>query len=124
VVFITASLGFIVQHLAPLCDELISAHLVERDGLLTGDLEGPPLVGEGRASWLRDYARTHDADLRSSYAYADSMSDLPLLESVGTPVAVNPDVRLAREARRRRWPIEEWPTDQGTPKLLMPGVRA
>jgi fatty acyl-CoA reductase len=124
VVFVTASLGFIVQHLAPLCDELISSHLVERDGLLTGDLEGPPLVGEGRASWLRDYARTHEADLRSSYAYADSMSDLPLLESVGTPVAVNPDVRLAREARRRRWPIEEWPTDQGTPRLLMPGVRA
>ena len=124
VVFVTASLGFIVQHLAPLCDELISANLVERDGFLTGDMDGLPLVGEGRASWLRDYARAHDANLRDSYAYADSMSDLPLLESVGSPVAVNPDVRLAREARRRRWPVEEWPTDQGTPRILVPGVRA
>ncbi|HZA41791.1 MAG TPA: HAD-IB family hydrolase [Actinomycetota bacterium] len=124
VVFVTASLGFIVQHLAPLCDEIVAANLVERNGLLTGDMDGPPLVGEGRASWLRDYARTHEANLRESYAYADSMSDLPLLEAVGSPVAVNPDVRLAREARRRRWPIEEWPTDQGTPRILMPGLRA
>ena len=124
VVFVTASLEFIVQHLAPLCDELVTSQLVERDGLLTGDLASPPLVGEGRASWLRDYARTHEAELTVSYAYADSMSDLPLLEAVGSPVAVNPDVRLAREARRRRWPIEEWPTDQGTPKVLMPGVRS
>ena len=124
VVFVTASLGFIVEHLAPLCDDLISSNLIERDGLLTGDMDGPPLVGEGRASWLRDYARAHDVNLRESYAYADSMSDLPLLESVGSPVAVNPDVRLAREARRRRWPIEDWPTDQGTPRILVPGGRA
>ena len=120
VVFVTGSLDFIASALAPLADEIVSASLAVRDGRFTGDLSEPPLTGEARASWLVGYARSVGADVASCYAYADSMSDLPMLEAVGKSVAVNPDVPLARIARARGWPIEEWEAAAGTPRLLVP----
>jgi HAD superfamily hydrolase (TIGR01490 family) len=120
IVFITGALDFIIEPISGLADTVVTARLREADGVFTGDMENPPLVGEARASWLRDYARANNADLESSYAYADSMSDLPLLEAVGNPVAVNPDVALARIARKHRWPVEEWSAGKGAPKILMP----
>ena len=120
IVFITGALDFIIEPIAGLADVVVTARLQERNGLFTGDMERPPLVGEARASWLRDYARANNVDLDASYAYADSMSDLPLLEAVGNPVAVNPDVALARVARKHRWPVEEWSAGKGAPKILIP----
>ena len=120
VVLVTGSLDFIITPLRPLADEIVAARIEDRDGVYTGDLIRPPLTGEARASWLVGYARSHGADLASCYAYADSMSDLPMLEAAGRPVAVNPDVALTRIARARRWPIEEWDADRGTPRLLVP----
>ena len=120
VVFVTGSLDFIVGSIAPLADEVVAARLAERDGEFTGDLVQPPMTGEARASWLVGYARSLGADLASCYAYADSMSDLPMLEAAGRPVAVNPDVALTRIARARHWPIEEWEAVGGTPKILVP----
>ncbi len=120
VVLVTGSLDFIVRPLAPLADEVVAAQLAVRDGVFNGDLIQPPLTGEARASWMRGYARSVGADLSTCYAYADSMSDLPMLEAAGKPVAVNPDVALTRIARKRGWPIEEWEAVGGTPKLLVP----
>ena len=120
VVLITASLDVVVRPLAPLADVVVAARLAEKDGSLTGDLDAPPMVGEARAAWLEDYARDHPVDLDASYGYADSMTDLPMLETVGNPVAVNAEVGLARIARQRRWPTEEWPADPGTPRLMLP----
>jgi HAD superfamily hydrolase (TIGR01490 family) len=120
VVLVTGSLDFIAAPLAPLVDEVVAARLAVRDGVFNGDLEQPPLTGEARASWLVGYARATGADLAACYAYADSLSDLPMLEGVGRPVAVNPDVALTRIARARRWPIEEWPATRGTPRILIP----
>lgn len=120
VVFMTAGLDFCFGALAPLCDEFIAAKLAELNGIFTGDLAYPPLVGEARASWLNDYARRNGADLSASYGYADSLSDLPMLEAVGHPVAVNPEVPLARMAKSRRWPVEIWEPGKGTPKVLVP----
>lgn len=120
VVFVTASLDFVIGPVAPLADEVVAARLRRANGVFTGDLVHPPMVGEARASWLTEYAKRLGSDLGASYAYADSLSDLPLLESVGNPVAVNPDVTLARIARGRGWPLEEWPADPGTPRILIP----
>ena len=53
-------------------------------------------------------AEAEGLDLARSYGYGDSAADLPWLALVGTPTAVNPDARLAREALRRRWRIVEW----------------
>jgi HAD superfamily hydrolase (TIGR01490 family) len=121
VILVTGSADFVVQPLVPLVDDVVAAHLrVGPDGRFTGDLDLPPLVGEARASWLRRYASVVGADLSVCYAYADSMSDLPLLESAGRPVAVNPDVTLHRIARTRKWPVEQWHAVEGTPRILLP----
>jgi HAD superfamily hydrolase (TIGR01490 family) len=113
VVLVTGALDFLVQPLEHLADELVAARLVERRGAFTGELAEPPLSADGRASLAARLAAEHGVDLADCHAYGDSISDLPLLELVGHPVAVNPDFRLAREARRRGWSVAEWDTEPG-----------
>jgi HAD superfamily hydrolase (TIGR01490 family) len=113
VVFVTGALDFLVEPLEHLCDELVAARLLQRRGAFTGELAEPPLSGDGRASLAARLAAEQSIDLSDCYAYGDSISDLPLLEIVGHPAAVNPDFRLAREARRRGWPMLEWSTEPG-----------
>jgi phosphoserine phosphatase len=60
--------------------------------------------GEGKARALRELAAAEGLDLSASTAYSDSFSDVPFLEAVGHPVAVNPDRKLRRLARLRGWP--------------------
>jgi HAD superfamily hydrolase (TIGR01490 family) len=79
----------------------------DTDGRGTGRLEGLSRCPEGKAEILRALAEEHGYDLSASYAYADSISDLPLLEAVGHPVAVNPDPKLRDLAEVRGWPIVE-----------------
>jgi phosphoserine phosphatase len=69
---------------------------------------------------MADYARTLDLDLEQSVAYADSASDLPMLEAAGHPVAVNPETKLAAIARKRGWHVEHWPKTPGGPRPLLP----
>ncbi len=108
-VLITGALDFVVEPLKPLFDDIISAKLdVGPDGRYNGQMLDVPPTGESRASALFDYAATHDIDLSESCAYADSSNDLPMLEVVGFPVAVNPETRLASLARKRGWLIEQW----------------
>lgn len=64
--------------------------------------------GSHTVAAVEAFAAAHDLDLARSTFYSDSYNDLPLLEHVGTAVAVNPDVRLGRHARRRGWRIEQW----------------
>jgi fatty acyl-CoA reductase len=119
-ILITGALDCFARPLLPLFDELVATELATEDGRYSGYLKVPPLVGEARAAWLRAYSDRNGADLKRSYAYADSHSDLPLLRAVGNPVAVNPDVALFRVARDRRWPIEDWRRITGTPRVLLP----
>jgi alcohol-forming fatty acyl-CoA reductase len=119
-ILITAAAEPFVRPLSPLFDLVIGAELEQRDGRYTGFMSAPPLVGEARAAWLKRYALLEGVDLKHSYAYADSYSDLPLLRAVGNPVAVSPDSALYRHARRRRWPIEEWAMTKGMPRVRFP----
>ena len=119
-ILITAAAEIFVRPLAPLFDIVIGCELEVRDGRYTGFMSSPPLVGEARAAWLRRYAEQEGIDLKHSYAYADSYSDLPLLRAVGNPVAVSPDSALYRYARRRRWPIEPWAMSKGMPRVRFP----
>src|SRR5438874_271815 len=57
---------------------------------------------------MKEIAEREGIDLSGSYAYSDSMTDLPMLEAVGHPVAVNPDRELRREAERRGWQIRDF----------------
>lgn len=120
VVFLTGALDFTIAPLAPLADVVASARMRVADGRYTGELVEVPHAGDARATYLRRLATELGADLRTSYAYADSLSDLPMLESVGHPVAVNPDGRLGRIARDRRWPVEQWTTEGGAPRFPLP----
>jgi HAD superfamily hydrolase (TIGR01490 family) len=83
----------------------IGTRSVVIDGAYSGELDGPFCYGEGKVVAMRSLAAWHGYDLSHCYAYSDSASDLPMLEAVGHPVAVNPDSRLERHARRNGWPI-------------------
>jgi fatty acyl-CoA reductase len=112
VILLTSALDFLVEPLQHLADEVHAARLVERVGRFTGELAEPPLTADGRASLAARLAADHGVELSDCFAYGDSLADLPLLELVGHPHAINPDFRLSREARRRRWPIETWGTEK------------
>jgi HAD superfamily hydrolase (TIGR01490 family) len=75
------------------------------DGVYTGELDGPFCYGVGKVEAITELARWNGYELAQCYAYSDSASDLPMLEAVGHPVAVNPDGKLDRHARRHGWPI-------------------
>lgn len=89
-VLITGALDFVVKPLAPLFDDIIAAEMNVTNGRYDGELRNVPPTGETRAQVLRDYAESHGLSLSETVAYADSSSDLPMLEAVGFPVAVNP----------------------------------
>lgn len=78
------------------------------DGVYTGRLAEPFCYGEGKADAIRKVAADKGYDLSRSYAYTDSAGDLPMLEAVGHPVAVNPDRALETIAFHRGWPIVEF----------------
>lgn len=76
---------------------------VDAEGEFTGRLDGPFVYGPGKVTAMEEFARTHEIDLAASYAYSDSLSDLPMLRAVGNPVTVNPDPPLAAIAREEGW---------------------
>jgi len=112
---ITGALDFVVAPLAPLFDEIVCARLEVRDGRFTGELASTPPTGEARALLMERWSASFGLSLAETVAYADSTSDLPMLEAAGHPVAVNPEPKLAAIARRRGWPIERWGRAPGGP---------
>ncbi len=74
------------------------------DGVYSGRLSGPFVYGEGKTEAIAKLSAERGYDLRLCYAYSDSVSDLPMLELVGHPVAVNPDNGLQSLAHQRGWP--------------------
>jgi len=79
-----------------------------RDGIYTGELAEPFCYGDGKAHAIEQIADEMGYDLSRSYAYTDSAGDLPMLDAVGHPVAVNPDHMLETIAYHRGWPIVEF----------------
>ncbi|MGO8876117.1 MAG: HAD-IB family phosphatase [Acidimicrobiales bacterium] len=118
-VLITGALDFVVEPLRPLFDEIICGRLGERDGAFTGELVDSPPTGEARALLMEDLARLAGLERDQIVAYADSTSDLPMLEAAGLPVAVNPEAKLAAIARRRGWSIEQWSKTPGGPHRIL-----
>ncbi|MGQ0831792.1 MAG: HAD-IB family hydrolase [Microthrixaceae bacterium] len=120
-VLITGALDLAIEPLRPLFDDIVAPSLARRpDGTYRGELTDVPPTGEARASALFEYAAAHGFDLAEGVAYADSTSDLPMLEAVGFPVAVNPETRLAALARKRGWLVEHFAKAPGTPQAPLP----
>jgi HAD superfamily hydrolase (TIGR01490 family) len=82
----------------------------KRDGVYTGRFAGPFCYREGKPKRMREIADADGIDLAASWAYSDSESDLPMLRSVGHPVAVNPDAELARVAKEEGWEVLRFET--------------
>jgi HAD superfamily hydrolase (TIGR01490 family) len=78
---------------------------VDAEGSFTGRLDGPFVYGPGKVEAMEAFATRHEIDLGQSYAYSDSLSDLPMLRAVGNPVAVNPDPPLAEIAKTEDWQV-------------------
>ncbi|HLR99942.1 HAD-IB family hydrolase [Mycolicibacillus parakoreensis] len=106
VVVVSASGAEIV---APIARALGATHamatqMVVEDGKYTGEIEFY-CFGEGKAQAIRELAVREGYALEHCYAYSDSITDLPMLQGVGHPTAVNPDRALRKEASARDWPV-------------------
>jgi len=117
---ITGALDFVIAPLRPLFDDVVCARMGERDGRFTGELVESPPTGEARALIMAEYASAQGLELEQAVAYADSASDLPMLEAAGFPVAVNAEAKLAAIARRRGWHTEDWSRAPGARRPLLP----
>ncbi len=105
------ALGPVVRYFG--FDGLLCNKLAYRNGKATGAVSAPLLAEEGKVKAMAEESRRRRAALKEAKAYSDSFSDLPMLEAVGRPAAVNPDARLRRAARERGWPILELKSPRG-----------
>lgn len=110
VVLVTGSLDFLMEALGAELGgaDVLAAQLEERNGVFTGELVGGPVIAEEKRRRMLLYAGQHNLDLSQCFAYGDSSADLPMLESVGFPHAVNPDKKLRALAERQSWPVFDW----------------
>ncbi|MBI2889950.1 MAG: HAD-IB family hydrolase [Nitrospirae bacterium] len=117
VVFNTASLRYMVERF----QEFFGVHyalcssIVLHDGFITGHV-GQICYGAEKAKLAREFALERHVDLSQSYFYTDSLSDLPLMEEVGYPKVVNPQVLMRREAEKRGWEILKFQRTVGGPR--------
>jgi alcohol-forming fatty acyl-CoA reductase len=117
---ITGALDFVIEPFLPLFDDVVCAHMRAHEGALSGELVEAPPTGEARALIMAEYANAHGLQLSECVAYADSTSDLPMMEAAGYPVAVNPETKLAAIARKRGWHVENWPRAGGYRRPVLP----
>ncbi len=106
IVIVSSSGGEVVEPIGAMlgANHIVATQMVIEDGRYTGEISYYA-YGPTKADAIRAMAETYGYDLDASYAYSDSQTDLPMLEAVGHPVAVNPDKELARIAREREWPV-------------------
>ncbi len=106
-------------------DHVIATRTVIENGRYTGEVAFYA-YGPHKAEAIRELAAREGYDLPSCYAYSDSATDLPMLETVGHPHAVNPDRALRREAVERQWPVLEFarpvPLRSRLPRLSTPST--
>lgn len=108
-VMITATNSFIT---APIATEfgietLLATDLEITEGRLTGNIQGIPCYQQGKVDKLQQWLENEmvNYDLGNACFYTDSINDLPLMESVGTPIAVDPDEQLASVATKNNWQV-------------------
>lgn len=104
-------------------DRVVATRMEVKDGCYTGEV-AYYAYGPTKAEAIRELAESEGYDLSRCFAYSDSVTDLPMLQSVGHPYAVNPDRALRREAGTRDWPVLTFsrpvPLKQRLPSLSMP----
>ncbi|AXK33636.1 HAD family hydrolase [Streptomyces armeniacus] len=125
VVIVSTSGAEVVEPIGQLigADRVVATRMVVEDGCFTGEVEYYA-YGQTKADAIADLAKSEGYDLSRCYAYSDSATDLPMLETVGHPHAVNPDRALRKEALAREWPVLSFSRPvrlkQRMPSLSMP----
>ncbi|MGD9587442.1 MAG: HAD family hydrolase [Pyrinomonadaceae bacterium] len=106
-VVLTGALDFTIDKLMEYLgiDHYVANRLEFVNGYATGRVLPPVMASATKAKWIREYAERENINLSESYAYSDSISDLPMLSIVGHPVAVCPDIRLKQTARQHDWAV-------------------
>ena len=109
-VLLTSATPYVAEPLAQALrlDAVLCTRLEVVGGQFTGKVVEPICYGAGKVKCAESWAAAEGIDLSLSAFYSDSYSDLPMLERVGTPVAVNPDPRLGLHARQKGWSIRNW----------------
>jgi len=92
------------------------------NGLYTGRLVGEPLHGPSKAEAVKALAEREGLDLARCTAYSDSANDIPMLSTVGTAVAINPDTQLRAEAKERGWEVRDFRTGRKAAKVGIPAA--
>ncbi len=110
VLVITASNTFITAPIAEMygINHLLATEPEFKDGRFTGKVSGVPCFQSGKIDNLMPWIEKHNKNLKGSYFYSDSHNDLPLLELVDNPVAINGDPRLTSTAKKNGWPNLDW----------------
>jgi putative phosphoserine phosphatase / 1-acylglycerol-3-phosphate O-acyltransferase len=112
----------------PLADRLGFDHVIatrysiNEEGRFDGSISGNFVWSRGKLAAVKEWAAREDVDLADSFAYSDSIYDLPLLSAVGSPAAVNPDPRLTVYAVARGWPIVHFDVSPGVLKVPVLGI--
>ncbi len=107
VAIVSGATAFVVRPIAARLgiEHILYTRLEVENGRFTGRVIEPICFEEGKIYWLQQFIEEQEIDLAKSYFYTDSITDLPLLDLVGHPVATNPDPLLYRTAVKRRWPV-------------------
>jgi putative phosphoserine phosphatase/1-acylglycerol-3-phosphate O-acyltransferase len=107
VAIVSGATRFVVRPIADCLgvEHMLYTRLEVEDGIFTGRVIEPICFEEGKIYWLQQFIEEQGIDLAKSHFYTDSITDLPLLDIVGHPVATNPDPMLYRTAVKRRWPV-------------------
>jgi phosphoserine phosphatase len=92
------------------------------NGIYTGSLDGKLLHGAEKAIAIQELAKAHGFELTECYSYSDSHNDIPLLQAVGHPCAINPDAILRIRALAEGWPIHDFRRARFLNRLLGPMV--
>ena len=106
VIVVSASGSEVVEPIGTMlgADHVVATRLEEVDGRYTGEIDFYA-YGENKAIAMRELAEERGYDLSRCYAYSDSITDVPMLEAVGNPFAVNPDKELRKVATASGWPV-------------------
>jgi HAD superfamily hydrolase (TIGR01490 family) len=109
IVIVSSSGADVVEPIGEMlgADRVVATRMVSVEGRYTGEIEFYA-YGENKAVAVRGLAAAGGYDLADCYAYSDSITDLPMLEAVGHPMAVNPDRALRKAAVERGWPVREF----------------
>ncbi len=100
----------------------LGSKVIVQDGIYTGELDGKILHGNEKAVAITALAKERGYDLNNCYAYSDSHNDLPLLNAVGHPCAINPDAILRIKALAESWPIHDFRRVRLLNQILGPAV--